>query len=197
MQLVILGTGAVGKSALTINFVKKLFCEEYDPTIEDSYSKQLTVDEKPVCLDILDTAGQEEYSAMRETYMNDGEGFVLVFAMNSKDSFEEIMEFAELIGRVKDVANLKQIPMVLLGNKCDLPEFEWEVTKAEAEELAERLGCSFLLTSAFQTVNVTESFETLVRDVRKARAIREGEADSSTSKKNKRKLKLQKACKML
>jgi GTPase SAR1 family protein len=55
-----------------------------------------------VVLDILDTAGQEEYSAMRDQYMQEGEGFVLVYAINNRDSFDEIVEFAELVSRIKD-----------------------------------------------------------------------------------------------
>lgn len=49
------------------------FLDEYDPTIEDSYARQITVDQQVFQLDILDTAGQEEYSAMREAYMAEGE----------------------------------------------------------------------------------------------------------------------------
>jgi hypothetical protein len=71
---VVLGTGAVGKSAITISLCQKKFIEEYDPTIEDSYRKNLVVDESPYELDLLDTAGQEEYSAMRDSYMAEGEG---------------------------------------------------------------------------------------------------------------------------
>lgn len=196
IQAVILGTGAVGKSAITINFVKKLFCEEYDPTIEDSYSKQIVVDEKSVVLDLLDTAGQEEYSAMRESYMSDGEGFVLVYAVNSRDSFEEIIEFANLTARVKD-KDLRDIPMILLGNKCDLPEEHWEVGESEGIELANSLGCKFMLTSAYKTININEAFEELVRSIRVAREEKEGASDGGKKNKKKgRKLNL-KTCKML
>ena len=65
-KLVIVGGGGVGKSALTIQLIQNHFIDEYDPTIEDSYRKQVTIDEETCLLDILDTAGQEEYSAMRD-----------------------------------------------------------------------------------------------------------------------------------
>jgi GTPase KRas protein len=65
-KLVVVGGGGVGKSALTIQLIQNQFVTEYDPTIEDSYRKQVTIDEETCCLDILDTAGQEEYSAMRD-----------------------------------------------------------------------------------------------------------------------------------
>lgn len=65
-KMVIVGGGGVGKSALTIQLVQNHFVDEYDPTIEDSYMKQVTMDDETCLLDILDTAGQEEYSALRD-----------------------------------------------------------------------------------------------------------------------------------
>lgn len=65
-KLIVVGGGGVGKSALTIQLIQNHFVDEYDPTIEDSYRKQVTIDEETCLLDILDTAGQEEYSAMRD-----------------------------------------------------------------------------------------------------------------------------------
>ena len=85
-----LAEGGVGKSALTIQLLQNQFMDEYEPTIEDSYRKQAVVDAEPCVLDILDTAGQEEYSAMRPQYMRTGQGFLCVFAVDSQRSFEEI-----------------------------------------------------------------------------------------------------------
>ncbi|KAM9136291.1 ras-related protein Rap-1A-like isoform 3-T3 [Lepidogalaxias salamandroides] len=56
-KLVVLGSGGVGKSALTVQFVQGIFVEKYDPTIEDSYRKQVEVDGQQCMLEILDTAG--------------------------------------------------------------------------------------------------------------------------------------------
>ena len=65
-KIVILGSGGVGKSALTIRLITDNFLEEYDPTIEDSYQKTLVVDGESTQINILDTAGQEEYSSMQD-----------------------------------------------------------------------------------------------------------------------------------
>jgi small GTP-binding protein len=73
---------------------------------------------------VLDTAGQEEYSAMREQYMRTGEGFLLVYSITSRQSFEEILTFQQQILRVKDK---DYFPMIVVGNKCDL-ENEREVS---------------------------------------------------------------------
>ena len=63
-KLVVVGAGGVGKSALTIQLIQNNFLDEYDPTIEDSYRKQVVVDEGTCLLDILDTGGLAEYSVM-------------------------------------------------------------------------------------------------------------------------------------
>jgi small GTP-binding protein len=75
------------------------------------------IDEEVALLDVLDTAGQEEYSAMREQYMRTGEGFLLVYSITSRQSFEEIVTFQQQILRVKDK---DYFPIIVVGNKCDL-----------------------------------------------------------------------------
>lgn len=85
--------------------------------LADSYRKQCVIDDEVALLDVLDTAGQEEYSAMREQYMRTGEGFLLVYSITSQQSFEEIKTFQQQILRVKDK---DYFPMIVVGNKCDL-----------------------------------------------------------------------------
>lgn len=161
-KLVVVGGGGVGKSALTIQLIQSHFVDEYDPTIEDSYRKQCTLDGELVLLDILDTAGQEEYSAMREQYMRTGEGFLLVYSINSRTSLEELQSFYEQIQRVKDS---DFVPVLVVGNKCDL-EIERQVSYEEGLSLAKSFNCPFLETSAKQRINVEEAFYGLVRSIR-------------------------------
>jgi len=89
-KLVVVGGGGVGKSCLTIQLIQSHFVDEYDPTIEDSYRKQCVIDEEVALLDVLDTAGQEEYSAMREQYMRTGEGFLLVYSITSRQALRRL-----------------------------------------------------------------------------------------------------------
>ncbi|KAG1661800.1 Ras-like protein 2 [Nymphon striatum] len=126
-KLVVVGGGGVGKSAITIQFIQSYFVTDYDPTIEDSYTKQCVIDDVVAKLDVLDTAGQEEFSAMREQYMRSGEGFLLIFSVDDRNRFElfysyqeffdEIYKFHKQILRVKD---RDEFPMLLVGNKADL-----------------------------------------------------------------------------
>ncbi|MCJ1264428.1 Ras GTPase [Lobaria immixta] len=162
-KLVVVGGGGVGKSCLTIQLIQSHFVDEYDPTIEDSYRKQCVIDDEVALLDVLDTAGQEEYSAMREQYMRTGEGFLLVYSINSRQSFEEILTFQQQILRVKDK---DYFPIIIVGNKCDL-DGERVVSRQEGEELARQFGCAFIETSAKSRINVDNAFFNIVREIRR------------------------------
>ncbi|XP_036876316.1 GTPase KRas isoform X2 [Manis javanica] len=112
-KLVVVGAGGVGKSALTIQLIQNHFVDEYDPTIEDSYRKQVVIDGETCLLDILDTAGQEEYSAMRDQYMRTGEGFLCVFAINNTKSFEDIHHYRTVdTKQAQDLARSYGIPFI-------------------------------------------------------------------------------------
>ncbi|MCJ1275832.1 Ras GTPase [Puttea exsequens] len=162
-KLVVVGGGGVGKSCLTIQLIQSHFVDEYDPTIEDSYRKQCVIDDEVALLDVLDTAGQEEYSAMREQYMRTGEGFLLVYSITSRQSFEEILTFQQQILRVKDK---DYFPIIIVGNKCDLGS-EREVSLQEGENLARQFGCAFIETSAKSRINVDNAFYDIVREIRR------------------------------
>merc|ERR1712137_506246 len=164
-KLVIVGGGGVGKSALTIQLIQNHFIDEYDPTIEDSYRKQVTIDDETCLLDILDTAGQE---------------FLCTYAITSRSSFDEITSFREQILRVKDE---DKVPMVLVGNKCDLEE-ERQVTAVEGQDLAKSFGCPIYETSAKARINVEEAFYELVREIRKDNQAKNG--GGATAKKKKK-----------
>lgn len=161
-KIVVVGGGGVGKSALTIQFIQNHFIQEYDPTIEDSYRKQVCIDGETCLMDILDTAGQEEYSAMRDQYMRTGQGFLLIYAITSRSSFDEVKTFYEQIRRVKD---LEYVPLVLCGNKCDLSNYR-QVLKVEGEDLARIYKSPFFESSARLRINVDELFFNLIREIK-------------------------------
>jgi len=161
-KLVVVGSGAVGKSALTVQYFQSRFLDEYDPTIEDSYRKQCLIDDEVVSLDVLDTAGQDGYSTLRQHYMRHGQGFLLVYSIDSRTTFQELATFHQQILRVKDQDS---VPMIIVGNKCDL-EYERQVNSNEGRSLAKRWGCGFIETSARLRVNVDEAFSKLVREIK-------------------------------
>jgi len=100
---------------------------------------------------------------MREQYMRTGEGFLLVYSITSRQSFEEIVTFQQQILRVKDK---DYFPIILVGNKCDLDN-ERVVSKEEGAQLARSFGCKFIETSAKSRINVDNAFYDLVREIRR------------------------------
>jgi len=161
-KLVVLGSGGVGKSALTVQFVQGIFVEKYDPTIEDSYRKQVEVDGQQCMLEILDTAGTEQFTAMRDLYMKNGQGFVLAYSITAQSTFNDLQDLREQILRVKDTDD---VPMTLVGNKCDLDD-ERVVGKDQGQSLAKVFGgCVFFEASAKNKINVNEIFYDLVRQI--------------------------------
>ncbi|KAL0268030.1 UNVERIFIED_CONTAM: hypothetical protein PYX00_010120 [Menopon gallinae] len=162
-KIVVLGSGGVGKSALTVQFVQGIFVEKYDPTIEDSYRKQVEVDGQQCMLEILDTAGTEQFTAMRDLYMKNGQGFILVYSITAQSTFNDLQDLREQILRVKDTDD---VPMVLVGNKCDLEE-ERVVITDQGVNLAQQFNCAFMETSAKSKIKVNDIFYDLVQQINK------------------------------
>jgi len=165
-KIVVLGGGGVGKSALTIRLVTDNFLEEYDPTIEDSYRKQVNIDGSVALLDILDTAGQEEFATMQDQWIREGQGFLLVYTITSMQSFEEMKNIHRIILRSKD---MDTVPLVIAGNKCDLKNDKDsnQVPTSTAQALADSWGCPFFETSAKEKINNENCFYEVVREIRK------------------------------
>mmetsp|Transcript_71003 Transcript_71003/g.112852 ORF Transcript_71003/g.112852 Transcript_71003/m.112852 type:complete len:201 (-) Transcript_71003:211-813(-) len=182
-KIVVLGGGGVGKSALTIRLVTDDFLEEYDPTIEDSYRKQINIDDRPALLDILDTAGQEEFSSMQDNWIREGKGFLLVYSITSPHTFNMIGTLRDKIFRTKDVDDetQKDIPMVIAGNKCDL-EYERKVSFEDGQKLAQSFGCPFFETSAKTKINNADCFYQIVRMIRLRPDMQEKETKSEKKK---------------
>ena len=161
-QIIVQGCGGVGKSAITIQFVQNVFVSKYDPTIEDSYRKPHQIGNEHIMLEIIDTAGTEQFSAMRDLYMKNGDGFLLVFSLGARSSFVELDKLRQEILQVK---NKPDVPMVLAANKCDLPKSEWEVAEAELERVTKEWKIPYLMTSAKTKHNVDALFTSLAKQI--------------------------------
>ncbi|GAB7343507.1 hypothetical protein MBLNU457_1520t1 [Dothideomycetes sp. NU457] len=173
-HIVVLGSGGVGKSCLTAQFVQGVWIERYDPTIEDSYRKQIDVDGRQVILEILDTAGTEQFTAMRELYMKSGQGFLLVFSITSMSSLEELNDLREQLVNLKDDPN---VPIVLVGNKSDL-EQDRQVSRADAFAVSQNWGnVPYYEASARRRANVNEVFVDVCRQIIAAQDARARDAN--------------------
>ncbi|XP_055303993.1 GTP-binding protein Rit2 [Sitodiplosis mosellana] len=177
-KIVMLGDGGVGKSAVTLQFVSHSFLDYHDPTIEDSYQQQAVIDGEAALLDILDTAGQVEFTAMRDQYMRCGEGFIICYSVTDRHSFQEASEYRKLITRVRLT---EDIPLVLIANKLDL-QSQRKVSTEEGKHLATQFGCPFYETSAALRHYIDDAFYTLIREIRRKEGQRQLSNSSSTEK---------------
>lgn len=169
-KVVVLGSGGVGKSALTVQFVSGTFVEKYDPTIEDFYRKEIDVDGSPAVLEILDTAGTEQFASMRDLYIKNGQGFMLVYSIINAQTFIDVQPLRDQIARVKGSGIS---PIILVGNKCDM-EAERAVTTRDGEMLSSEWGAPFFETSAKTRYNVHEMFSEIVRQICKRNTKKKG-----------------------
>lgn len=165
IKICVVGSGGVGKSCITIRFLKEKFAEYYDPTIEESYRKQVTVDGKDFDLEIVDTAGQEEFASFRDSSLDYGDGFLLVYGINSSVSWEELQELRNKILRIKDALTF---PMVIVGNKKDLSPELRTVPEQQAKAFCDSINCPYFEVSAKTGLNVQDCFYEVVRQIKKA-----------------------------
>uniref|UniRef100_A0A8W8M8J6 small monomeric GTPase n=1 Tax=Magallana gigas TaxID=29159 RepID=A0A8W8M8J6_MAGGI len=142
------------------------FVEDYEPTKADSYRKKVVLDGEEVQIDILDTAGQEEYAAIRDNYFRSGEGFLCLFSITEQESFQATVDFREQILRVK---NDDTIPFLLVGNKADLEDKRY-VSVEEAQERAKQWSVPYVETSAKTRANVDKCFYDLLRMIKQSKS---------------------------
>mmetsp|Transcript_18680 Transcript_18680/g.29694 ORF Transcript_18680/g.29694 Transcript_18680/m.29694 type:complete len:191 (-) Transcript_18680:171-743(-) len=118
MRIVVLGSGAVGKSSLIVRLTTGQFFEDYDPTIEDCHMGGLSVDGQPVRLEILDTAGQGDFhSSFLDQWIESAQGVLMVYSIDNPHSLEELHDIRDRILLSKDD---EKFPIVLVGNKSDI-----------------------------------------------------------------------------
>lgn len=111
-------------------------------------------------VDILDTAGQDEFASMLDQWMREGDGFLLVYSITSMDSFNHVKVLVDKIGRTK--SQQQKPPIVIVGNKCDLTG-EREVQENVAKEYAALHNHPFFEASAFTQANASACFQQLVK----------------------------------
>lgn len=158
------------------------FVETYDPTCEDSYRKRVTIDGQECMVEVLDTAGQEEYTALRDQWIRDSEGCILVYSVSSRSSFSRIKRFHYQIMKVKEsvISPSSATPVMLVGNKADRVR-EREVSTQEGHALARELGCEFVEASAKNCINVDKAFHDVVRILRRQRQIASSQRSAAGS----------------
>ncbi|XP_027281669.1 GTPase ERas-like [Cricetulus griseus] len=162
-KVVVLGASGVGKSALTIQMTHHCFVKEHDPTVQDSYWKDVALDNGGYILNVLDTAGQDILRALREQCLAAGDGVLGVFALEDPSSLDQLQQMWSSCSQ-----HQKQwLPLVLVGNKCDLVNTSGDADTAAAI-LAHKWGVPFVKTSAKTRQGVEEAFALIVHEIQRA-----------------------------
>ncbi len=153
LKIAVIGKSLVGKSAITNVFVSSKFPSEYDTTIEDKYTVERFIGNYPCSIDILDTAGQDDYYTLMDNWINSSDGFILVFSITDKESFEVCKSRYERI-KLNKGDNFR---LVLAGNKADCAE-KRTVSYDDAKSLATAWGTQYIECSAKNMINIEEAF---------------------------------------
>ena len=159
VKLVILGKSLVGKSALTYRYICDKFPNEHDTTVEDQYKVNMTIEGIKCEVEILDTAGQDDYQTMLDTWINSADGFILVYSIDNKESFESTKTRYDRIIKLKEG---QKVSIVVVGNKCDLAD-KRKVSREEVDSYCKSHHINFLEASALNTINVKETFLLVAR----------------------------------
>lgn len=171
IRLAVLGAGGVGKSALTLRYVRDFFVTDWDPTIEDAYRTTVEVDNVCCQLEVLDTAGQDDFSALRPQWMMGKDGYIFVFGLDREGSQNDLAQYYELHTQLKEEGQPKAI--MLVGNKKDLVDEDPSkriMTEEEGKDLARKWEAEYIETSAKTGHNIDELFQKFIRQVRVLRA---------------------------
>jgi GTPase SAR1 family protein len=196
MTVVMLGEGAVGKSALAVRMLRGIFVEQWDPTIEDEYEVSVSLDGRVTKLKILDTAGQSDYKSLRHGWMSEKDAFIYVFGCATTsaadggvppsppaapDALFEMLDdvhrtYAELHGAS---AEETRPPIALVGNKRDVADARAECRTISIEDgkarAAEYGAIGYYECSAKTGEDVFVAFHALIRHVRRIRAAAAGD----------------------
>jgi len=168
-KIAVMGSRSVGKSSLTIQFVEDHFVDSYDPTIENTFLKTIKVGRQEYELELVDTAGQDEYSIVPQSYSMNIDGYVLVYSVTSEKSFDVVKIIHE---KLLDMTGQSKLPVVLVGNKTDL-RMERALSTDDGKKLASEWGALFLEASAKENQKVRDIFQGILSFIDKS----EGGAD--------------------
>jgi Ras family protein len=179
-----------GKSSLAVRYVDNHFVESYYPTIENTFGKEVKIKNQDYALEIVDTAGQDEYSILNSKHLIGIHGYMLVYSVSSAQSFEMITVIREKIlnNIVSNIpVNLhpvsphdifltskipiqgsEKVPICIVGNKSDLRPEQRQVSFDDGKKLAEKFGCAWTEASARYDVCVAKAFELLIEEIEKS-----------------------------
>ena len=163
IKVITLGNSAVGKSSFILKYIDNSFTLYYTATLGiDFKQKKIKLkDGRDVRLRIFDTAGQERYKSVSASFIKKADGVILIYDIGDLESFEAVENWIKSIREIgKD-----NLPIILVGNKCDLPDDKRMISLKEGQDKADEFNIPFYETSCKEGINIKEVFEKLVDDI--------------------------------
>jgi len=162
LKVIILGESNVGKTAILGKYVNDSFLATHKATIgADFMTKEITIEDKMITLQMWDTAGQERFKSLGNSFYRGADAAVLVYALDDKETFQKVEEWRSNFLNLSNETS-EDFPILLLGNKSDL-ESTRAVQTTEGQRYATDKGMIFYETSALNGSNIRSSIEDLAR----------------------------------
>jgi len=160
-KLMLLGDTSVGKTSFILRFCDDKFEEDSLTTIGiDQKNKYVKVDDKKIELHIWDTAGQERFKSLAKNLFKGADGIILMYDMSNLDSFKAIKKW---INDIKESIDITKVGIIIVGNKCDLPEDEIKVDKETKDYFEKEQKMKIIEASAKNSKNVNDSFLIIIK----------------------------------
>ena len=163
IKIITLGNSAVGKSSFIIKYIDNVFTLDYLTTLGVDYKQKKVKlkNGKDVRLRIFDTAGQERFKSVSVSFIKKADGVILIYDISDLESFEAVENWIKSIREI----GKEKLPIILVGNKCDLSDNERKVSLKEGQDKANEFNIPFYETSCKEGINIKEVFEKLVDDI--------------------------------
>jgi len=169
LKVIILGDSGVGKTSLFNKFINDKFSKSYQATIgADFLTKEMTVDDNVVTMQIWDTAGQERFQSLGVAFYRGADACILVYDVTDQKSFESVETWMNEFLMQATPKSPKEFPFMILGNKADLAKTKRGVPEAKAQAYCKsKNDIPFYETSAKDNINVEQAFYTIARNAMK------------------------------
>ena len=156
LKIAIIGLTNTGKSSILHTYIYQKFPKDIEPTIEDKYSTPIKIEGMYCKLNIMDTSGDKTYDYMFESWVHANDGFILTYAFDNKESFNEVKIKYEQIKKNKIKYENQDYSIIIVGNKGDLKDEEKVVAREEVDKFCKSKGLDNLECSALKNINIKE-----------------------------------------
>ena len=182
-----MGESHVGKTCIAYNLTEKVFNENTLTTIGvENFLKAYNIEGKNYTFKIFDTAGQERYRSFSTSTIRISDGFVVVFALDDKNSFECVNNW---ISSIQQNGDMSRKVVILVGNKIDLDKRV--VTNEEALKFAQSKRIKYFEASAKTGYNIETIFEEMAKDVYNLNKKLESESENNNENPQEKKIILE------